>query len=134
MQRRRSVTARFTRNVLYTVRINCLIYREMRKRNSVKHKPNSATSIQVRDNNRPKRDVKAAKFLAAIILLFVGTWAPYTVSTVIISLCDDCVSKTLWQFLNWLLRSKAAINPVLYAYNSERFRKNFKEITFSVTI
>lgn len=108
--------------------VNCLIYREMRKRNSVKHKPNSATSIQVRDNNRPKRDVKAAEFLAAIILLFVGTWAPYTVSTVIISLCDDCVSKTLWQFLNWLLRSKAAINPVLYAYNSERFKKNFKEI------
>jgi hypothetical protein len=100
----------------------------MRKRNSVKHKPNSATSIQVRDNNRPKRDVKAVKFRAAIILLFVGTWAPYTVSTVIISLCDDCVSKTLWQFLNWLLRSKEAINPVLYAYNSERFKKNFKEI------
>jgi len=108
--------------------VNCITYREIRKRNSVKHMRNSVTSIQGRDNNRPKRDLKAAKFLAAIILLFVGTWAPYTVSTVVISLCDDCVSKTLWQFLNWLLWSKAAINPVLYAYNSERFKKNFNEL------
>lgn len=108
--------------------VNCIIYREIRKRNSVGYMRNIAYPLPVGYKNRPKRDMKAAKFLAAIILLFVGTWAPYTVSSVIISLCGDCVSKPLWQFLNWLLRSKAAINPVLYAYNSDRFKKNFKEI------
>ncbi|XP_069130276.1 histamine H3 receptor-like [Argopecten irradians] len=72
-----------------------------------------------------RSQTKAAKSLGLLVIVFAATWAPYTIATIIISACETCVNDDLYEFLNWLLWTKAALNPFLYAYNSQRFRKHF---------
>lgn len=74
-----------------------------------------------------QRQAKAARFLAMLVIAFLIFWAPYTVTTMAISFCDDCVNTSLYEFFNWLLWMKSAVNPFLYAYNSPRYRANFKK-------
>jgi hypothetical protein len=107
--------------------VSFLIYHKIRQRTVVSQGRNTMTYNRA-NNEKPKRDLKAAKFLASLVIVFFVTWAPYTVTTIIIAFCDECVNIKLYEFFNWLLWSKAAMNPFLYAYNSERFKKNFKEM------
>ena len=107
--------------------LNLLIYIEIRKRSRISPTSNDQVS-NAQDKNR--KDVKAARFLAMLVVVFGITWAPYTVTTIIISFCDTCVNEHLYEAFNWLLWSKASLNPFLYAYNSARFAKNFKQILF----
>ena len=73
-----------------------------------------------------QRLTKAAKFLAMLVVAFLIFWAPYTITTIIISFCEDCVNKSLYEFFNFVLWMKSTVNPFLYAYNSPRYRKHFK--------
>ncbi|XP_061164918.1 histamine H3 receptor-like [Saccostrea echinata] len=116
--------------------LNFLIYLEIRKRTVVF--PTTITGNPPSEPNTDyvcaaakettRKDIKAARFLAMLVLVFVLTWAPYTITTIIISFCEECVNEYVYEFLVWLLWSKSAINPLLYAYNSAMFYKNFKEI------
>ncbi|OWF39279.1 Histamine H4 receptor [Mizuhopecten yessoensis] len=72
-----------------------------------------------------RKDMKAAKSLGLLVIVFAVTWAPYTIATIIISACETCVNENVYEFLNWLLWTKAALNPFLYAYNNQRFREHF---------
>ena len=69
---------------------------------------------------------KAAKSLGLLVFVFVLTWAPYTFLTLVISLCDNCISKPIYEAFIWFLWFKSAVNPFLYAWRSKRFRDNFK--------
>lgn len=75
-----------------------------------------------------KRYIKAAKFLAALVTVFVVTWCPYTIATVIIAFCESCVNVEAYEVMTWLLWSKASVDPFLYALNSKRFQRNFIQI------
>ncbi|XP_060078883.1 histamine H3 receptor-like [Ylistrum balloti] len=77
-----------------------------------------------------RKDTKAAKSLGLLVIVFAITWAPYTVTTIIISACEACVNEDVYEFLNWLLWTKAALNPFLYAYNNQRFREHFMYFLF----
>ncbi|XP_063415809.1 muscarinic acetylcholine receptor M5-like [Mytilus trossulus] len=105
--------------------VNGLIYNEIRKRSKVGV---NASKPSNHNNNKPKREVKAVRFLAALVVVFFVTWVPYTITTIIIAFCEECVNENLYEIFNWVLWSKAAMNPFLYAYNSTRFRKNFSEM------
>ena len=84
-----------------------------------------------REQTRTRRENKAARFLAILVLVFLLTWMPYTLITVITSFCAEaCINLSIYEAANWLLWSKAAFNPVLYALNSEKYRSNFKKIVF----
>ncbi|XP_056009398.1 histamine H3 receptor-like [Ostrea edulis] len=115
--------------------LNFLIYLEIRKRTVVSPMTmaGKSSSKRITDENiagvkeTTRKDIKAARFLATLVLVFALTWAPYTIATIIISFCDDCVNEYIYEFLVWLLWSKSAINPFLYAYNNTMFYKNFKE-------
>ncbi|XP_033742805.1 histamine H3 receptor-like [Pecten maximus] len=72
-----------------------------------------------------RNHTKAAKSLGLLVIVFAVTWAPYTITTIIISACEACVNENLYEFLNWLLWTKAAFNPFLYAYNNQRFKEHF---------
>ncbi|KAL4222736.1 G-protein coupled receptor [Mactra antiquata] len=79
------------------------------------------------DKAKSQRHEKAAKFLGILVLAFLIFWAPYTVTTVVISFCEECVGTSLYEFFNWLLWMKSAVNPFLYAYNIPRYQKYFKK-------
>lgn len=79
-----------------------------------------------RANLRSKRESKAARFLTILVLVFLTSWAPYTITTMIVSFCNDCVNGIAYEAMNWLLWGKSAINPFIYAMNSSRYRYNFK--------
>lgn len=117
--------------------INFLIYLQIRKRTVVSPLPNGrnfssnpiteqTTSAEEREKTR--KDIKAARFLAMLVLVFAITWAPYTIATIIISFCDSCIDTYFYEFLVWLLWAKSAINPFLYALNSALFYKNFRKL------
>lgn len=87
---------------------------------------NSADMSEERETgNKPGRQMKAAKFLAVLVGAFLILWAPYTVATLIISFCNNCVNGSLYAFFNFLLYMKSTVNPFLYALNSSRYRKQF---------
>lgn len=44
--------------------------------------------------NYKKQDKKAAKTLTAILIVFIITWAPYSVCSLVNCACGDCVNKT----------------------------------------
>lgn len=75
-----------------------------------------------------KRYIKAAKYLAALVTVFVITWCPYTIATVIIAFCESCVNVEAYEVMTWLLWSKASVDPFLYALNSKRFQRNFIQL------
>ena len=75
-----------------------------------------------------RREAKAAKSLALLVTVFFVLWGPYTIATIIASACGECIHQDIYEFLIWLLWSKAALNPFLYAYNSERFRNNYVKL------
>lgn len=86
---------------------------------------NSQEQLQTRREN------KAARFLAALVLVFLVCWLPYTLFTIIVSFCEEgCVNLSLYESMNWLLWGKSAINPLLYAMNNERYKSNFKRLIF----
>jgi len=119
--------------------INLLIFVKIRKRIAVGHAQKSVRVKPVAENGvdeaRPtatestdsgKRQRKAAKFLAMLVVAFLVFWAPYTITTIIISFCEECVNASLYEFFNFVLWMKSTVNPFLYAYNSPRYRKHFK--------
>ncbi|KAH3841620.1 muscarinic acetylcholine receptor M1-like [Dreissena polymorpha] len=128
--------------------LNALIYVKIKQRSKV----NPVTSIHVQSassinpgnrtgiaNALPPaardpggRHRKAAKFLAMLVVAFLIFWAPYSITTVLISFCDDCVNTSLYEFFNFFLWMKSAVNPFLYAYNSPRYRMHFRRfLTFN---
>ncbi|KAH3841880.1 hypothetical protein DPMN_115361 [Dreissena polymorpha] len=122
--------------------LNVLIYVKIKQRAKV----NPVTSIRlqtvstINSDNRTstaapmpsvardagRRHLKAAKFLAMLVAAFFLSWAPYSITTVIISFCEDCVNTSLYQFFIGFLWMKSAVNPFLYAYNSLRYRMHFR--------
>ncbi|XP_071088818.1 histamine H3 receptor-like [Haliotis cracherodii] len=72
-----------------------------------------------------RKDLKAARSLAVLVITFFICWAPYTIATVATSQCDGCLNRHVYEFFTWLLWAKSSINPFLYASQSKRFKENF---------
>lgn len=94
---------------------------------SQQHKESMTSNV----TSRIRRDKKAARFLAILVGVFFICWAPYTIATVWQVFCPQskksCINRIVYEALTWLLWSKSAINPFLYAYNSSRYKLNFKK-------
>ena len=72
------------------------------------------------------RERRVAFMLTGMVLALVVCWLPYSVSTIVLAACPDCVDPELYMVFNWLLWFKSCVNPFLYAYMSPRFRQNFQ--------
>ena len=75
-----------------------------------------------------RKDVKAAKHLFIFVFVFVILWTPYTIATIVITFCEECVNPDIYEFFIWWLWFKSAVNPLLYAANSSRFKRNIVNI------
>ena len=83
-------------------------------------------SKTTQSNGNHTRELKAARFLAILVIAFLVLWAPYTITTMAIAFCGEkCLNVSLYEFFNWVLWFKSAINPLLYALNSSSFRRHF---------
>lgn len=77
-------------------------------------------------NRQTTKGTKAAKSLAILTIVFFLTWAPDVIVRVVLSFCPNCTHVILIEAFTWILWCKSAVNPFLYAFNSNRFRQNFK--------
>ncbi|XP_071791727.1 muscarinic acetylcholine receptor M2-like [Asterias amurensis] len=72
-----------------------------------------------------QRHRKAAVTLSVIVGVFVTTWLPFHVSSILVAFCEDCISDLTWEIVNYLLWCNSTLNPFLYALLVVRFRQNF---------
>jgi len=92
--------------------------------------PNS-TNESLAMKQAARREKKVTKTLLIVLILFLACFLPSCVCIYIINLCStcDCV------FIHWvrdiqfvLVLANASVNPLVYAWRFERFRKAFKSI------
>ena len=103
---------------------NALLYLDIHKRST----QSSLTSSASKAKNL-ERDRRAARNLFILVVAFFICWTPYTVSTVVYSICDQaCIDLDMYELFNWLLWVNSSLNPFLYAYANLRIRAHFKRL------
>nr|QVK45756.1 G protein-coupled receptor [Proales similis] len=74
------------------------------------------------------RDKKAARSLFILVFVFFFCWAPYTLLTLIKSVCATCVNENVYELSFWLLWFNSTVNPILYSLLHVKFRHAFLRI------
>ncbi|XP_012870325.1 PREDICTED: histamine H4 receptor [Dipodomys ordii] len=87
-------------------------------------------ALQQRDNFELLRARKLAKSLAILLSAFAVCWAPYSLSTIILSIYPQRErGKAVWyKFVFWLQWFNSFVNPILYPLCHKRFQKSFLKI------
>ena len=78
-----------------------------------------------------RREVKVAKTLAIITIAFIICFLPINILTIITSLIKMRNVKLYLDMSAWFMYINSMINPILYAYFNNNFRKAFKNILIS---
>ena len=77
------------------------------------------------------KERKAARQLGVIMCAFIVCWLPYFIVFMVVAVCPDCVSDTLFKITLWLGYVNSTLNPVLYPLCNANFRRAFaKMLTF----
>jgi len=50
------------------------------------------------ERSQKKQEMRAAKTLTVIVLVFIVTWLPYYIAAVILPFCPECISSSVWSF------------------------------------
>ena len=77
------------------------------------------------------RHWKTAATLSFMVVTLIVLWLPYQAILLLAPVCrardsdsdSDCVTCLMWESVNYLLWSTAAINPIIYAYTNIYYRK-----------
>lgn len=94
---------------------------------TIEHNTIQITGFQFRTLSL-KKDKKTAHFLFIIVLTFACCWAPYTILTLIKSVCKTCIDDMHYELAFWLLWFNSTLNPILYPFLHVKFRKAFLKI------
>ena len=73
------------------------------------------------------RHRKAAITLAVLVGVFILCWLPFYITSILGTLCEECVPELAWEIVNNLLWCNSTINPFLYAAMNLHFRENFSK-------
>ena len=71
------------------------------------------------------RHRKAAITLFVLVSVFIVTWLPFNVLSLLTAFCEKCTSYVAQDIVNYVLWCKSTVNPLLYALLTVRFRQNF---------
>lgn len=80
-------------------------------------------------------NLKAAKTVSAIVCGFLICWLPFTVLSVTMCFCKEClyhIPEKLYACLLLLGYSNCALNPFLYSFKNKKFRKCCKQMLCSL--
>ncbi|XP_064621790.1 adenosine receptor A1-like [Lineus longissimus] len=83
-----------------------------------------------RNNAKMKRNKKAAKSLAVIVVIFAICWLPLHILNTLTVVCPQTCSYPFELLLSaiYLSHANSAINPLLYALGNSGFRRAFKKL------
>ncbi|KAI8519749.1 hypothetical protein Bbelb_030060 [Branchiostoma belcheri] len=92
----------------------------------------STSSEPIIANQRKKKpqldmakEMRVAKTLAIIVLVFGICWAPYTILTLVRTVCQNCISDVVYEVSFWFLWLNSTVNPIVYAACHTQFRAAF---------
>ncbi|XP_074641369.1 octopamine receptor-like [Tubulanus polymorphus] len=75
------------------------------------------------------QEKRAAKTLGIIMGCFVVCWLPFFVLAVMLPFCPSCdIHPAITSFFTWLGYCNSALNPIIYTFFNQDFRKAFKKI------
>lgn len=72
-----------------------------------------------------KLEKKFGEHMVVFIVAFLLFWAPFSVVSFAIEFCHDCLSDVSYQFLLWLLLTKSAVDPFIYAARDPTLKETF---------
>lgn len=82
-----------------------------------------------KSHNKRRSHRKVTKLVLTVITVYVLCWLPYWTSQMALianpESCNTRLSITIFLFVGCLGYSNSAINPILYAYLSDNFKKSF---------
>lgn len=98
----------------------CMVIRKLRRVAKKTNRP--------KDKRRSHR--KVTKLVLTVITVYIFCWLPYWVAQVSLittpsETCGTRLTVTLFLFVCWLSYSNSAVNPILYAYLSDNFKRSF---------
>ncbi|XP_078688012.1 histamine H3 receptor-like [Branchiostoma floridae x Branchiostoma belcheri] len=74
------------------------------------------------------RELRVAKTLAIVVVVFAICWSPFTIFTLIRTLCSSCIGDELYEVAFWLLWLNSTVNPIVYAAFHTQFRTAFQSL------
>lgn len=114
-----SFTLGFAIPLVFIMTFYCLVIRKLR---SLSKKTNKS-------HNKRRSHRKVTKLVLTVITVYVLCWLPYWTSQMALianpESCNTRLSITIFLFVGVLGYSNSAINPILYAYLSDNFKKSF---------
>ncbi|KAM7018207.1 adenosine A2a receptor a [Tautogolabrus adspersus] len=83
-----------------------------------------------RSRSTLQKEVQAAKSLAIIVGLFAACWLPLHIINCFTLFCPKCNPPSIWIMYVAIILShtNSVINPFIYAYRIQEFRKTFRKI------
>ena len=114
-----SFTLGFALPLCFIMTFYCLVIRKLRSLSRKTHK----------SQNKRRSHRKVTKLVLTVITVYVLCWLPYWTSQMALianpESCNTRLSLTIFLFVGCLGYSNSAINPILYAYLSDNFKKSF---------
>ncbi|KAM9823471.1 neuropeptide FF receptor 1 like 2 [Syngnathus typhle] len=102
------------------------------------------TNIHVRSKRRGKgvfsqKKIRAIKMLVLVTLLFMLSWLPLWTLMMMADYAGlasdklDLLNSYIFPFAHWLAFANSSINPIIYGYYNENFKKGFQAVCKSST-
>uniref|UniRef100_A0A670IRV7 Neuropeptide FF receptor 1 n=1 Tax=Podarcis muralis TaxID=64176 RepID=A0A670IRV7_PODMU len=88
----------------------------------------------VKANGTPKKRIKVIKMLVLVALLFMISWLPLWTLMLLVDYNNldyhhlDLLTGYFFPFAHWLAFSNSSINPIIYGYYNENFRRGFQAV------